>query len=718
MLKNRYIYTVFTALLIALTGCKSTKYVPEGKLLLKKNKILVNGKKKDARKLYPYLIQRPNSGLIPFKLYVYNMHEPDYIKKWDAKLFKYRDSTHWFTRTFSYKQARVYVQFRKNLNKWMIENGEPPSLISLAKTKKTLTNLKRHFLDMGYFKTGIRYRIDTLSEKKGRVRYFIETGNPTYIDTLEVHITSPVIDSLYRVNLPESLIRTGQIYRRENLEKEADRLTRIFRNAGVYHFTRFAIGFFEIDTSNNNGRTKVLLDIADRIIDRGDSVRHEPYRIMKIKEVKLYTDYTFSRKDLHPTDSIRYKGVDYLAFDELLYKPKHLDNYIFITPGQAYSDESVELTRKHLRDLDNFKSIRISFTENEDHSLTARIFLSPQNRYAFKIETEATHENIKPFGLSGRTSLLNRNLMHGGENLKLELQGSFYSSLVNDETTTFGFNAWEWGGYIKYRIPRFFPKIPLWGKVKNQMSPLTTFQLGYSSQKNIGLDKQRFTLIYQYDWSPGKHILHHLEVLNAQYIRNLNIGSFFNIYRSERSKLKQIYETYYQGITSFEPVYDFLEYVLDDNEFSHSHPEDYTVAQNVKQRYDIITEDVLVPAVSYQFTYNTQSRYSDTDYSFFKFGITSSGLLATAVIASPEEDTPKQLFGINIAQYVKLDTEYRRYWNLSLHNVLAFRLGLGFALPYGNSEAIPLAGVILPVDLMTLELGKSMSWDPESNIRD
>ncbi len=689
MRKTVYLYIFILSLIV--TGCKSTKYVPDNKLLLVKNKIHIDDGKKDTRQLYPYLIQRPNSGnIFRFKLHVFNLHNPDYIRKWDARLTKYRDTSHWFTRIFSYKQAKSYVRFRKNLNQWAIEKGEPPVIISMDKTRQTAENLKKRLIDLGYFKSHVTYRIDTTGNKKGKVNYYIHKGKPTYIDSLKVHIASPVIDSLYRIYRKGSLIRKGQIYRRKNLEEEAARLTRLFRNAGVYHFSRFAIGFFEIDTIQNTGKTSVLLDIADRIIDQGDSIQSVPYRIMKIRNVKVYTDYSFQNKDLTPNDSIRYNGIDYLASGERIYNPKKLDKYIFITPGDVYSDLNVERTRKHLRNLNNFKSIRISFTEEDDKYLTARIFLTPQNRYSFKAEGETTHENIKPFGISGRASLLNRNLNKGGENLQFAVKGSFYSSLIQNENTSSGFfNALEWGVDIKYKIPGFFPNPLTHKNKKNQMSPLTTIQTGYSNQKNIGLDKERFSFIYQYDWNPAKHFNHHLEIFNAQYIRNLNTNSFFDIYRSERRKLETIYEEYYQDQTSFEPVNDFMTLVLEDENLAQTDPDAYRLAQNVKQRFDIITEDILVPASSYQFTYNTQKVYTDADYHFFKFNFTTSGLLLCSILPESDTDTPKQLNGINIAQYIKTDLDYRRYWALPGNGVLAFRASLGLAFPYGNSDAIP-----------------------------
>ena len=47
------------------------------------------------------------------------------------------------------------------------------------------------------------------------------------------------------------------------------------------------------------------------------------------------------------------------------------------------------------------------------------------------------------------------------------------------------------------------------------------------------------------------------------------------------------------------------------------------------------------------------------------------------------------MFNTPIAQYIRTDLEYKKFWNLSLENVLAFRSFLGIAFPYSNSNTIP-----------------------------
>jgi outer membrane protein assembly factor BamA len=47
------------------------------------------------------------------------------------------------------------------------------------------------------------------------------------------------------------------------------------------------------------------------------------------------------------------------------------------------------------------------------------------------------------------------------------------------------------------------------------------------------------------------------------------------------------------------------------------------------------------------------------------------------------------MFGLPIAQYLKTEFEFKRYWNPYGSNVFVWRNFLGIAIPYGNSTNIP-----------------------------
>lgn len=675
--------------MIFISSCKSTKFVPENKFLLTKNQIVINNKKASNSTLYPYLIQKPNSKSLG--LFFYNLGNKDYEKKWDAKIIKFKDSNYFLTKLLSLKQMIGYANYKKDINRGLFKIGEKPIILDTLKIKKTLQNIKLYYIYEGFFKTKVAYKIKEVDTKKAKVIYQIDTDKAYFIDSIKYNIASPIIDSLYKLNKEGSFIKEKQQFKRSNFENEATRLTQIFRNAGVYHFSKYSINFKEIDSTNSSFKTNVLVEIADRIVEENDSLVSFPFQISKIKKIEVYTDYSYSARNKLVKDSVNYKGISYYAYHKINYIPRLLALSIFIKPGQNYSDINRDRTRQHLQDLAAFKSIRIKYKDIGNNQLIATLLLTPNKQYNFKLESEFTHNNSKPYAISGKLSYKNNNTFKRNEIFKLGLQGSFINVKENNLFTPF-FNAWELGVDASYKIPRFL--IPFYknNSFLRKFTPNTTFLLGTSLQKNIGLDKQRFTTITAYNWETNKRASHTLELFNTQFIRNLNVGSFFKIYASEYRKLQTIKKDnpiYLTGDLDKENAFQFLNEAFANVDFQNNNSEDYLKIKNIKKRYAIITEDVLVPTITYQLVYNTQSSFKDTDYSFVKAKFASSGLLTSSLSKNTNKEGVKQLFGINVAQYLKLDVEYRKHWDIGYNNVFAFRTSVGYALPYGNSNSIP-----------------------------
>lgn len=674
---------VLISAIILVSSCKVTKNVPEGKLLLKKNKVTIEGDHAAQYNLNPYIVQRPNSKS---QLLIYNLANQNYEKNWKERLQKYTDSAGFFTRLLSLKQMIGLANFNKNINLWLIKSGQAPVIIDELKAKRTLKSLNQFYIDQGYFKVKSSYDIDTLSEKNGRVNYKIIPDKPFYIDSIFEQIASPVIDSLYQKHKSETLLKSNQMFKREHFEKEAERLTNIFRNAGVYHFNKYSINFRDIDSTNTDYKTNVLLDISNRIIDTETGVVESDYKINYIHHVNVYTDYSYQNNTSKPHDSITYNGINFYAYDRLKFKPKYLTQNILIKPTETFSDNNLELTRTYLRNLNTFKSIRINYVEENDSLLTANILLTPNKQFSVKAETEVTHSNIKPFGLSGKLSFRNNNTFHGNEILQLSLQGSFLNTdLIGGNI--FRLNAWEFGSDLSYKVPRILFPAPISKTINNSMLPKTNFSFGMSFQSNIGLDKRRITGIMEYQWQSKTTRKHSFELINTQFIKNLNTSSYFDIYSSEYIKLIKIQQSYFPDYQTEDPL-TLLLTLLTDQDFSIQQPDAYRDAANILYRYGIITEDVLVNAISYGFEYSNQANFKDFNYQFFRIRLSSAGLLSS-ILAQKNSEGTKQLFGTSVAQYAKLDVEYKKYWDLNRGNVLVLRSNIGIAIPYKNSEVMP-----------------------------
>lgn len=659
--------------------------------MLAKNYIFIDSVKTKGTELQKYILQKPNPHFIglPLGLYFHNLgnhNKPTTPIKWAEKN---PNSYNFVKAIFSEKQSIAYANSFIKLNKWFLDY-KGPEIVNNLKVKRTADNLWAYYKTQGFFKSSVKSEIirDSTS-KKAAVTYHITKGKPTVLDTINIQIKSKDLDSIYKNSGLETLLLKGNQYKDQTFRNEASNVVKLFRNNGVYHFSESALGFY-VDSTRTDYKTNVdFLISKSRLIDDNGSYIEKPYKVHKIKEVNIYTDYSFTKKGDPITDSISYNGINFLAHNKLRYNPKYLSQSIFLKPGEIYKDTLRNLTRTHLKSLQNFKSTNIKFTPvfGTDDELKMDIFLAPLEKYTLGMETELTHSNIRNFGVSGKFSITNRNTFKGTELLKLSALGSWFNSNTGP--------GWEIGADASIEIPRFVAPFGLSKFVPKEMSPRTLFSLGSSFQKNIGLDRQTFTILTDYKWqyNPKKTI--QLEILNTQYIQNLNVDSFFTIYNSEYESLNEVaqvfdnftYTNANRELNLPEEAVSFMDAVVNDTSFQNSNPDEFNNTLNILDRYNIITSDFLIPTIAYTYTYNSQSDFKDTNFSFFRLRIANSGNILGLLSDKKNENNKKTFLNIPLAQYFKTDIDFKKFWNMGSGNsVFAFRTFLGAIITYDNSD--------------------------------
>ena len=90
----------------------------------------------------------------------------------------------------------------------------------------------------------------------------------------------------------------------------------------------------------------------------------------------------------------------------------------------------------------------------------------------------------------------------------------------------------ELGADLKLSVPRLL--IP-WVKkdlVALFMIPKTEIILGTSFQENIGLDKQFFKGVYQFDIRPGSKKRIQFKLIDLEFVNNRNLSNYFNVYKN------------------------------------------------------------------------------------------------------------------------------------------------------------------------------------------
>jgi len=694
--------TVFFLFNIVILSCSVTKRVPEGKHLLTKNTIIVNDKKTSSPEIISYLKQTPNTKVLgfPFSLQLYNIANLNYENTFENWLEKKPKREKKLEGLFSKKQVIALGKAYKGVNYWFLKNGNTPVISDSLKITKSVTSLTKYFQSKGYFNAEVSYKQDKKDNKKTTLEYFVSKKDPYFIDSISTDINSPVLDSLYKKHLSKTFIRSGNQIDYSNFEKEEKRLTTLFRNSGVYYFGRNNMKFW-IDTLNSSHKIDISLKIYDRVFDDNDSVYTKPYTIRKVTKVNVFTDFYFKDKNKAIQDSVNYNGYTFYATNKLKYNPKYLANSIIIQPNSIYKDTELDLTRKYLRELQNFKSsLDIKYDENNDGSLSANIFLTPLKKFSTGFDTEFTTSNIKPFGVLGKFSWLNRNVFKGAEVLELSFQGSFSSLKRTQNASLLSLNALEIGSGITLKIPRIFFPLNTTKLIPKKMSPKTNIRANVNIQRNIGLDRQNITGGVDYTWKSSKNTHHKFELLNVQYINNLRVDKYFTVFFSDLKDLNNVSKII-APVTNPNPELssldidgnliplNYIKQVLETNNYSNTNPKEYAIVKKVEERRNILTEDFLVPVISYTYNFNSRENINDNSFSSFTGRLISSGSLTTLFIKKPKDGSKKELFGLNVAQYIKPEIEFKKYWTINSSSSLVHRTFIGAAIPFGNSDDIP-----------------------------
>lgn len=698
-----------TVIAFIFTACNAVKRVKSNELLLTKNSFVVNGKPSKTESLSKLSFQKVNSTVfgIPLRLHVYNLARPNKDSIFEAWLDRNPKRRQRFERKFSNKQVHQIKKFSLGLNRWLKNTGEAPAILDSLNVDKTKLNLERYYFSKGWFDRAIGYKIDTLGQKRATLEFDITTGNPHLIDSITAQIETPILDSIHNNFKSNSFIKKGEQFDISNFEKERTRITNRFRNSGVYHFTQDYIRY-ENDTIGKDHLVDVSLNIQNRIIRTQDSSAQTPFKVFRIKEVNIYTDASFeNRSQGQATKSATYNGFNFYNFEALKYKPKAIARAVLINKGDVYSDIARSQTYRYLNELNSFKYPNIEYVEHpEDTTLTANIFLNPKKKYGLGFDFDVSQSNIQKIGLSFSSSVLVRNIFKGAETLQISALGAVGASKDGAKSEDRFFDINELGADIKLNLPRVLFPVNTDKIIPKYMSATTELGAGFTGQKNIGLDKQTFNARLRYNWFPKKNTTNTLDLINLQYVRNLNPGNYFSVYQNSFSRLESIALNSYPTPADFlienedgtnqlniNRADDFIALSSSDNNFLTNAPEDYQTVINIRDRKNRLIQNNLIIASSFNLVRDNRANVFDTDFSIFRFRLELAGNLLNASSnwfnLDKNQNGEYEINGVAFSQFAKTEFDYIKLWDLGRSNVLAMRTFFGIALPLGNSSSIP-----------------------------
>jgi len=690
------------------TACNVVKRVGPTDYLLTENSFFVNGQKRKTEALSKLSFQKKNTQLfgIPLQLHIYNLARPNRDSLFEFWLHKKPKREKKLISRLSKKQLDQLKASSIGINQWLKKTGEKPNLLDSLKINKTITNLERYYFSNGWFDRKIDFKVDTIGSKKAKLTFEINTGDPYHIGSISEKIESPVIDSLYKNLKSSSKLKKGDQFLISNFEEERSRLTTAFRNLGAFHFTQDYIRF-ENDTIGTEKKVDVTVQIQNRIIRNDDSIVRVPFQTYTIKDVNIFTDSTFENRSKTINDSVNFDNYNVYAYEKLNYKPGALTNAILIAKGSLFKDLDRSRTYRYLNELRTFKYPNIEYKENDgDSTLTANIYLIPKKKYGIGFDVNVSQSNIQKVGLSFSSGVVIRNFFKGAETFEVSLLGAVGASKDGAKTGQKFFDINELGADIKLNIPRLFFPFKTEKIIPKYMSPSTRISTGFTGQTNIGLDKQTFNGVLSYKWFASKKVTNTLDLINFQFVRNLNPENYFSVYQNSFSRLDNIAIESYNTPSSFittnsggQPELmismadEFINLVSADNNFQNSNPNDFQTVRNIKERKNRLTQNNFILASNFNYVRNSKENAFDTNFSIFRLKFEFAGNLlynfSELLDLKNNTDGAYEVNGVPFSQYIKTEVDQIKLWDLGGSNVLALRSFFGIAIPFNNASSIP-----------------------------
>ena len=699
--------TILFLLLIFFEACKTINEIAGENYLLEKNIILKNDEELINDPIRFLSLDKPNKRIlgIPFKLYLHEMasEKPDSIfEEWLRRKSKRKKL---LNKILSSKQVNEIKRYKSSFNKWLKKNGEAPVFIDSSTIANNIERFKQYFKNKGFFNTHVEVKKRLLPNQKGIVQYLIQTDNQYTIESIREEINSPALDSLYNLSFKNRLLKKGDPFNINTFEAERNRLINYFRNNGVYNFQQNNIQFTAaIDSSGIDTKIPVLVEISNLQKRENDTLKKVQYQIHKVKEINLYIDSASKlTQNTVFTDSITYKDFKVFYKEKLKYKPKALEEVVFIEKNKPYSDYSRILTYRYISNLKNFKYPSIIFKPiGKTSDLEANIFLSPKERFSMGFDLDFSHSNIQDFGFSLGSSFEIRNIFRGAEVLEVSIKNTLGSSSDIASLESQLFNLYELGADTQLKFPRIIFPVNLDELIPKTMNPSTSINFNATLQQNIGLDKQYFGANYQLNWEPNKLAKLNLKIIDLEFINNQNISNYFNVYRNSYDRLNEIGKQVNSNPNHFdtngnliipEGANNFIAEVLNNQTSLTKENNSYQDINLVKERQDRLTTNNLILGSSFGIYYNSQQNLLDETFFQFQWKLSLIGSLLNEILKSSRTEKningQYEIAGVTPSQFIKTEINYIKHWQLYENTVLAFRAFSGVAIPFGNANSIP-----------------------------
>ncbi len=637
--------TFLIALVAIASSCSTTKYVPEGKHLLNKSEIKVEGSGLTADDISSYTKQKPNKRIffVRFHLGLYNLSSPS-KKRWP--------------------------------HSWLRRIGEEPVIFDDYMHKRSVEQVGLFLNSKGYYNFELSDTVIYSSNKKVSESFFVKLNHPYTIDSVYYTVPDTLLLSKVVASIPNSLLQKGISFDKDILEEERGRISSVLRNQGYYQFNKNFITFVADTTLGNKG---VALEVKianfpEKTYD--GKINRVPHQVYRIKEVKVYPSYDGVKAIMDSTylqdyTESEYKGIKLFNRDGFKLKSStvYRTNYLFV--DSLYSEKNVNNTYNNFSSLRLFRTISFQFDEIKpgskpaeipaeplfdegidsskhkvkdsaavEPSLSASIFLLPFSQQSYTVEVEGTNSS-GDYGFAGNLTYQHRNLFHGAEIFETKVKGAF-EFLRKKGANSYG-SSIETGVSTALTIPRFLMPIRI-DDIHATYNPKTQISASYNFQRRPDYTRTVLNVTFGYRWNQTKRISMIVNPVDVNIVDLPVIESAF---------------------------YDSIKDIFLKNSYQNH----------------------IVAGASYSIIYSNRQPNKVVSFTSLRINADMAGNLlqgASIIFNEPQPDGNYEFMGTRFAQYLRCEANYTFNQVVNDANTFVYRLFVGVGVPYGNSMVLPI----------------------------
>lgn len=622
------VITMATMLMAMLAACSSTKHVPQGKLLLDKVDINIADSHEgiESAQLANYLRQNANHRVLGGLKLQLGFYN-----------LSGKDSTKW-------------------INRWIQRVGTPPVIYDSTLTLASVDQLHTALSNRGFINNTVTYRVEADSAKrKARVNYDITLGEPYFIRSIDYEIPDEELREIILADSARFTVHCGDLLDYTRLDEWRQSITENLRNQGYYAFNKEYITFLADTTA---GSKAVDLTLNTRDPYHNDHMpyytEHEPFYVRNVTYVTDY-DPVAMQEGFFGTDTVTVTGgVRVMEGEERYLSPTVLDECNYIEPGSLYNAEAITRTYRALGRLNVLKQINIDVRPIGEVDgvlmVDAWVLLQPDKSQTVSVSLEGTNsEGDLGFGVG--VDYEHRNIFKGAEVFSVKSKVS-YESISGNLSGLINNNYSEYSTELGLTFPKFmFPFLRRSFKRKIQAS--TAFTVNFDYQARPEYTRVIAGGAWRYQWTErSRRLAHTLTLFDVSVI-----------------SVPKFNDEFFDRITNPLLRYSYQDHLI--MRMGYNFYRTNKAEMNVLQIGGRFQRDV--------FTIRANAETA---------GNLLNGLSHLTGQKADSTGSYKAL-GIRYSQYVKADADYAFTHYFDRRQSVAFHVGAGIAIPYGNSDVLP-----------------------------